>query len=75
MHGVRSTVQMDTDTVQNAPRPWRIVLTEQGRTITWLALQTGRPRRSIYAYAQGQMRPTAEWLAAASRALGVEVTA
>lgn len=54
---------------------WRAVLRQQGRTITWLAQATDRPRRSIYAYARGDMRPTAEWLAAASRALGVEVTA
>jgi hypothetical protein len=63
-------MQQSTDS-----RHWRTVLAEQGRTITWLAIQTGRPRRSLYAYAQGQMRPTAEWLAAASRALGQEVTA
>lgn len=54
---------------------WRAVLKAQGRTITWLAEQTGRPRRSIYGYAQGQMKPTREWLDAASRVLGVEVTA
>lgn len=70
-----SAVQMDTPTVQNALRPWRTVLEEQGRSIAWLARQTQRPRRSIYAYAQGQMRPTAEWLAAASRVLGEEVAA
>lgn len=74
MHGVLSAVQMDTSTVQTAPRHWREVLSEQGRSITWLAAQTERPRRSIYAYAQGQMRPTREWLAAASRALGQEVS-
>lgn len=66
---------MAQPTAHSAPRPWRTVLDEQGRTITWLARATGRPRRSIYAYARGQMRPTAEWLAAASAVLGVEVTA
>ena len=75
MQGVRSTVQMDTPTVRNAPRSWREVLSEQGRSITWLAQQTNRPRRSLYAYSQGQMRPTREWLEAASRALGEEVAA
>lgn len=56
-----------------SPKPWRTVLREQGRTITWLAQETGRPRRSIYAYSQGTMRPTAEWLALASMALGTPV--
>jgi len=59
----------------DAPRNWRTVLIEQGRSIAWLARQTGRPRRSIYAYSQGQMQPTPEWLAKASEVLGVEVTA
>lgn len=54
---------------------WRAVLVEQGRTITWLAKATGRPRRTLYAYSQGHLVPTREWLAAASKALGVEVTA
>ena len=63
---------MDTST---APRHWRTVLTEQGRTIRWLAIHTGRPPRSIYAYSQGTMRPTKAWLEAASRALGQDVAA
>ena len=54
---------------------WRTVLREQGRTIRWLAIQTGRPPRTVYAYSQGQLVPTAEWLAAASRVLGQEVAA
>lgn len=62
---------MDTPTTH---KHWLTVLREQGRSITWLAEQTGRPRRSLYAYSQGQMRPTAEWLAVASKALGVEVS-
>lgn len=63
---------MDTST---APNHWRTVLIEQGRTLRWLAIQTGRPPRSIYAYSQGKMRPTKQWLEAASRALGQEVAA
>lgn len=54
---------------------WFTVLQEQGRTITWLARVTGRPRRSIYGYRRGEARPTPEWLAKASEALGVEVSA
>lgn len=58
-----------------APNAWRTVLREQGRTIRWLALATGRPVRTIYAYSRGDIRPTEEWLAKASAVLGVEVTA
>ena len=63
---------MDTPT---EPKHWRTVLNEQGRSLTWLASMTGRPRRSIYAYSRGDMRPTKEWLEAASRALGQDVAA
>ena len=63
---------MDTPTT---PTAWRTVLREQGRTIAWLADKTGRPRRTVYAYSKGELTPTPEWLAAASRVLGVEVTA
>lgn len=63
---------MDTPT---PPNHWRTVLSEQGRTLRWLAIATNRPPRSIYAYSQGAMRPTKEWLEAASRVLGQEVAA
>lgn len=68
---------MVTDVMQQstADNHWLTVLREQGRTITWLAKATGRPRRSIYGYRRGEARPTAEWLAKASEVLGVEVTA
>ena len=61
---------MDTPT---APNDWRTVLREQGRTIAWLAKQTGRPARTVYAYSRGQLTATPEWLADASVALGVQV--
>jgi predicted transcriptional regulator len=57
------------------PTDWRTVLKAQGRTIAWLADRTGRPRRTIYAYSRGDLRPTAEWLARAAEILGVEVAA
>jgi len=63
---------MDTPTARTA---WRAVLTEQGRTLRWLAIQTGKAPRTIYAYSRGDLIPTAEWLAAASRVLGQEVAA
>lgn len=53
---------------------WRTELRAQGRTLTWLATATGRPRRTVYAYSQGQLRPTEAWLARVSEVLGVTVT-
>jgi hypothetical protein len=41
----------------------------------WLAIQTGKAPRTVYAYSRGDLIPTAEWLAAASRVLGQEVAA
>ena len=41
----------------------------------WLAIQTGKSPRTVYAYSRGQLVPTEEWIAHASRVLGVEVTA
>jgi lambda repressor-like predicted transcriptional regulator len=59
---------MDTST---ARFDWRATLREQGRTLRWLALQTGKSPRTLYAYSRGDLVPPAEWIAAASRALGV----
>lgn len=67
-----STVHMNTSTNDTQ---WRTVLKAQGRTIAWLADQTARPRRTVYAYSRKDLTPTPEWLRAASRVLGVEVTA
>lgn len=63
---------MDTSTKQT---DWRTVLREQGRSLRWLADQTGKSRRTIYAYSRGDLVPTPEWLAAAGRVLGQEVAA
>lgn len=41
----------------------------------WLAVQTGKSPRTLYAYSQGHLIPTSQWIAEASRVLGVEVTA
>lgn len=56
------------------PIDWRAVLKAQGRSLTWLAAATGRPRRTVYAYHQRRLPPTTEWLARVSDALGVQVT-
>lgn len=63
---------MDTPTERNE---WRTVLREQGRTLRWLAIQTGKPPRTVYAYSQGTLIPTREWLEKAGRALGEDVAA
>ena len=52
---------------------WRTVLREQGRTLRWLADQTGKSRRTVYAYSRGDLVPPAEWVKAAARALGEDV--
>jgi len=57
-----------------APTAWRTALREQGRTLRWLALKTGKSPRTVYAYSRGDLVPLPEWLAAASVALGVDVT-
>ncbi len=63
---------MDTPTARN---DWRTVLREQGRTFRWLAVQTGKSPRTVYAYSRGDLVPPPEWIAAASLVLGVEVAA
>lgn len=52
---------------------WKAVLKYQGRTIKWLAAQTGRSKSLVYQYSNGQVVPTSEWLERASAALGVQV--
>ena len=41
----------------------------------WLADNTGKSRRTVYAYSRGQLIPPAAWLADVSRLLGQEVAA
>ncbi len=70
MRCVNVTNHMDNPT---APIDWRTVLREQGRTIAWLADQTRRPRRTVYAYSRDDLIPLPEWLETASAVLGVQV--
>ena len=63
---------MDTPTARN---DWRAVLTEQGRTLRWLALNTGKSPRTVYAYSRGDLVPPAEWIVAVSLLLGKDVAA
>jgi predicted transcriptional regulator len=61
---------MDTPT---EPKAWRTVLDEQGRQLRWLADQTGKSRRTVYAYSRGDLIPPDEWLEAVSELLGERV--
>lgn len=54
---------------------WRTALTAQGRTLRWLALQTGKSPRTVYAYSRGDLVPPREWIVAANRAMGIEEAA
>lgn len=65
-------LHMDTST---APSDWRTALREQGRTLRWLALNTGKSPRTVYAYSRGDLVPPAEWIVAARAALGLEAAA
>lgn len=63
---------MDTPT---APIDWRAALTAQGRSMAWLADQTGKSRRTVYAYSRRDLIPPKEWLALVSQLLEVQVAA
>lgn len=54
---------------------WRAEVTRQGRSLRWLALNTGKSPRTVYAYSRGELTPPAEWIAAAMRAMGKETAA
>lgn len=54
---------------------WWIALQEQRRSLAWLADETGKSRRTVYAYSSGSLEPPAEWVADALRALGQEQVA
>lgn len=58
---------MDTPTV---PFDWRNVLRGQGRSLRWLADQTGKSRRTVYAYSRGDLVPPAEWVERVEALLG-----
>lgn len=53
---------------------WRLILREQGRTMVWLAAQTGVSFSAVYAYSRGARRPRPEWYERAAAALGVPVS-
>jgi predicted transcriptional regulator len=62
-------------TAETTAPNWRNVLRYQGRSIGWLADNTGKSRRTVYAYSRGELEPSKEWLRRVSLVLGVEVAA
>lgn len=50
---------------------WRDVLRTQGRSVAWLASQTGTPAPTVYAYSRGARRPSDDWLRKAADVMGV----
>ena len=53
--------------------PFREVMREQGRKISWLAQKTGKAERTVWGYAYGNSKPSQEWLDQVSELLGVKV--
>ena len=54
---------------------WRQALRQQGRSLAWLADQTGISRATVYAYSRGARRPSDAWLAKVAALLGIEQAA
>lgn len=48
---------------------WRADLKADERSIPWLARKTGKPQRTIYAYAYGEVHAPLDWLRDAYRVL------
>lgn len=52
---------------------WKEVLRRQGRTLTWLARETGITYPVATHYAIGRTKPSEEWLEKVSELLGEDV--
>lgn len=64
-----NTIDEATEVLQS----WRVVLKDQGRTMTWLARRTGKAPSTVQAYAYGRLTAPDPWLAQVSDLLGVKV--
>lgn len=60
------------ETPEVLPR-WKTILRQQGRTMTWLAEQTGKTYPVIQTYANGRTSPPPEWLERVAELLGEPV--
>lgn len=65
---------MDTtrSTAHDLPT-WREAVLGQGRTLHWIARQTGKSQRTIYAYSRGELVPSDDWLAEVAALLATPV--
>lgn len=52
---------------------WRDETFRQGRTLSWIALTTGKSARTVYAYSRGELVPSEQWLARVADILGCAV--
>jgi hypothetical protein len=59
---VDATQDLPTTDAELEAWDWRAALATIERDIPWLARQTGRKARSVYAYAYGQRGTPVEWL-------------
>jgi hypothetical protein len=65
MHSIDETPEVQQD--------WRIELRRQGRTLTWLARETGRTYPQISAYAQGRAKIPEDFIVRVRELLGENV--
>lgn len=61
------------DETPDVRRDWLTILREQGRTMTWLAKETGKSYPVIQTYANGRTTPPQEWLEQVYALLGETV--
>jgi len=54
-------------------RKWKEVLREQGRTLTWLSIETRTGYPLVANYSVGRREPKQEWLDKVSELLGEKV--
>lgn len=52
------------------PPRWRVILKQQGRTLTWLAQATGKTYPTVTHYANGRLKAPPEWVEKVYELLG-----
>jgi hypothetical protein len=65
MHSVDETPEVRND--------WRTILRDQGRTMTWLAKETGKSYPTVVNYSRGTVKTPPEWLDKVGELLGEPV--
>lgn len=59
-----------TDETAEVQLDWRAILREQGRTMTWLAQETGKTYPQVVSYSNGTAKTPPAWLDEVYRLLG-----